>query len=93
VLLEAMACGTPCVASRVGGIPEIVDPDCGRLVEPDDVAALADAVADVLGAGKHAFRDACTRAAGRNDLDTNARRFADLLDRVARQQTGESAHG
>jgi glycosyltransferase involved in cell wall biosynthesis len=47
-LLEAMASGVPCVATAVGGIPEIVrgpDGDCALLVPPRDPAALADAVA------------------------------------------------
>lgn len=45
VLLEALAQGTPVIASRVGGIPEFVeDGKAGRLVTPNDPAALADAL-------------------------------------------------
>jgi len=45
VNLEAMGCATAVVASRVGGIPEVVvDGQTGTLVPPDDPAALADAV-------------------------------------------------
>jgi len=42
VLLEAMACGTPVVATRVGGIPEIVTADTGVLVESGNIQELKD---------------------------------------------------
>jgi glycosyltransferase involved in cell wall biosynthesis len=49
VILEAAALGVPVVASRVGGIPEIVeDEHSGRLVPADDPALLAAAVATLL---------------------------------------------
>ena len=48
VLLEAAACGTRYVASRVGGIPEIAHLNEGRMVPPGDADALAGAIAHVL---------------------------------------------
>lgn len=49
VILEAMAAGVPVVASNVGGVPDVVrDRETGRLVEPGDPDALADAVLDIL---------------------------------------------
>jgi glycosyltransferase involved in cell wall biosynthesis len=44
VLVEALASGTPCVGSRVGGIPDVITPDVGQLVEPRDVQGLAAAI-------------------------------------------------
>jgi glycosyltransferase involved in cell wall biosynthesis len=44
VLVEALACGLPVVAERVGGIPEYVTGECSILTAPHDDAALADAI-------------------------------------------------
>ncbi len=48
VLLEAAACGTPFVASRVGGVSEVAHLGVARLAPPADPAGLADAIAEVL---------------------------------------------
>jgi len=48
VLIEAQASGLPAVATRVGGVPELVGEEAGELVEPADPGALADAIARVL---------------------------------------------
>ena len=55
VVIEAMACGKPVVASRVGGIPEIVeDGKTGILIKPADDKAIADAVIRILSDDKMA---------------------------------------
>lgn len=57
VLLEAMALSKPVVASRAGGVPEIiVDGQSGLLFEPGDAAALTAALSRVLGDAATAAR-------------------------------------
>jgi glycosyltransferase involved in cell wall biosynthesis len=74
VNIESMAVGTPVVASRVGGISEIIrDGVDGFLVPPDDVDALADRLSRVL-----------SDAPLRSELGRNARRrFLERYEREA----------
>lgn len=48
-VMEAMTAGVPVVATAVGGIPEHVDPTCGRLVDPGRPDLLAGALLEVAG--------------------------------------------
>lgn len=48
VLVEALACGRPVVATPVGGIPEVVDAESGILVPARDAQALAAGLAQAL---------------------------------------------
>jgi alpha-1,6-mannosyltransferase len=45
IVLEAMACGLPVVATRGGGVAELVDDQTGILAEPNSAANLAEAIA------------------------------------------------
>lgn len=48
VLIEALACGTPVVATRCGGTEDIVRDEIGRLVEKENPEELARAMMDVI---------------------------------------------
>jgi teichuronic acid biosynthesis glycosyltransferase TuaC len=74
VLVEALACGTPVVATRSGGPEDVVTPEVGRLVPREDPTALAEALLEVLAAPeryppevlrRHAARFAWPRVAER----------------------------
>jgi len=61
-LNEAMACGLPCVATRVGCVDELLDAGhCGRIVAPGDTGALTDAIME-LAAAPALRRDLGSRA-------------------------------
>jgi len=61
-LLEAMACGTPVVATPAGAAPELLASGGGKLVNSDDPEVLADAVEEILNLDVDAWR-AMSRAA------------------------------
>lgn len=56
VAAESLACGTPVVGYRRGGLPEFVTDDCGALVGPGDVAAAALEVDRVVGLDRASCR-------------------------------------
>jgi colanic acid/amylovoran biosynthesis glycosyltransferase len=47
-LMEAMAHGIPVIATKTGGIPELINETTGILVPPKDWAALAEAIAQIM---------------------------------------------
>lgn len=88
VLREAMAVGTPVVASDVAGIPEALDGGrCGVLVPPRDVAGLAVAIDGLLHDAERRRRFARLgrrRTEELFDLATNGARLAERLRRTRR---------
>jgi len=57
-VLEAMRAGTPIVGAHVGGVAEQIGEGAGWLVSPENVDALAEALAEALGAPDEAERRA-----------------------------------
>jgi glycosyltransferase involved in cell wall biosynthesis len=87
VVLEALACGRPVVATNVGGIPEIMNEKCGLLVPPRDVQALAKALAETL--DRRWDAEDVAAYGGRSWEAVAAELLPILEELVAAQRTGE----
>jgi len=88
-LIEAMACGAPVVATRVGGVAAVLD-DAGLIVPAGSASALADAVLALLADRDRAVglaRDAMARAA-RFSAQRSVEAYRQLLEQVAAGQSG-----
>lgn len=95
VVKEALAVGTPVIASNLAGIPEMLDNGrCGVLVPPGDIPALACAVEALLASPE--LRQHCAMAGrqhmeARFDMWRNGRLLADRLRMTVRHGGGSHA--
>ena len=82
-MLEAMATGLPCIGTKVGSIPELLDSGAGIVVDVGDDVAIADAILEIA---RNPKRAANMGMIGRNwvernhDLEKIACQYLELLD-------------
>jgi len=93
-VLEALGCGAPVVASRVGGIPEQVREETGVLVDPGDPRALAAAIESLLAdparrerMSASAAEDARSRFSLDRQLDTYLALYAEVAASTPRRSS------
>jgi glycosyltransferase involved in cell wall biosynthesis len=86
--LEAMSCGVPVAASRVGGLPEIIDESVGTLFEPADPESLASALVVLLGRPDRALagRRARERVVQTWSVARLARRHEEIYETLLRKR-------
>lgn len=83
-VVEALAVGTPVIATRVGGVPELVrDEENGLLVPPGDVDAVASAVRRLI--GEPGLRDRLAAAAARSVEELRPETVYARLEEILRQ--------
>jgi glycosyltransferase involved in cell wall biosynthesis len=80
-LLEAMAAGLVPVCTAVGGVGEVMTPETGTMVPPDDAEALADAIAAVVQRleGDDSVSSAAKARASQFSLQAQNARFSELV--------------
>ncbi|HET7815560.1 MAG TPA: glycosyltransferase family 4 protein [Candidatus Baltobacteraceae bacterium] len=81
-LMEAMAAGVCCVATRTGSITELIDGDCSHLIAQRDPAALANALTALYRDGRaraETGRAARRRIEGAFDASVTSRQLFDLM--------------
>lgn len=94
VLMEAMSCEVPCVASAISGIPELIeDRVSGWLTPPGDSAAIAEALVNLREDAQLRGRLAeagLQQVRSEFDLSTNATRLGELFDAAVPADAGTS---
>ncbi|MBM3480154.1 MAG: glycosyltransferase family 4 protein, partial [Alphaproteobacteria bacterium] len=89
VLLESMACGTPVVATRIWGTPEVVSSPAAGLLVVRDARAIADGVRALAAAPPP--RDATRRHAEAFSWDATAAGLEAMFRAVAPPRRGDAA--
>jgi glycosyltransferase involved in cell wall biosynthesis len=94
VLMEAMACGIPCISSKITGIPELIRSNAeGLLLPPSDVDSLHQALVQLM--DNELLRESISRAARKRivshfNLDKNIARLHVLFTKHLRVQSCSS---
>lgn len=88
-IMEAMACGVPVIASAVGGIPELVDEECGMLIPRDAPGwAVADGVRRLNGPQRAYFRRQARKRI--QEIYCSDRNFRAFVAEIGRRWFGEN---
>jgi glycosyltransferase involved in cell wall biosynthesis len=80
-ILEALSLGKPVIVSRVGGIPEVVKPPCGSLVNPGDVEMLSDAILHICSNGYHNNIACSDQYVNNFNTEVRAKYFVEFIER------------
>ncbi|MFC4211230.1 glycosyltransferase family 4 protein [Pedobacter lithocola] len=88
VVAEAMACGTPIVGFKMGALPELIDEDCGVLVDFADTDALAQAIQSA----SNLDRKLVAKSASRFDIHKMIDKYEQMLENIIKQHPVKQAY-
>lgn len=78
VNMEALACGTPVITSDVGGCPETIFSNCGKVV-PANSDLLAKEIKEIAN-NKNFSQEECLKESTKNDMFINFNKYIDLFE-------------
>jgi glycosyltransferase involved in cell wall biosynthesis len=88
-VIESLSCGTPVIAFNIGGMPDMIDNTCGRLVKSFHTKELSDAIIDILNHKEHTKlrKNARTKALRIFNEAKIANNHIRLYKRILKQKT------
>ncbi len=84
-ILEALNCGRPVIGTNVGGIPNMISEECGILVPPRDVPALANAIEDSM---RRNWDERSISRQSRRGWEQVADEFLSICEQVVQSRNG-----
>lgn len=81
VNIESLACGTPVVTFKTGGSPEIIDENCGSVVECDDNIGLMNEIIRICET-KPFTEESCLRQANKFDMSDRFQEYVELYEKI-----------
>ena len=84
VNMEALACGIPIVTFKTGGSPEIIDENCGVVVEKNDIGGMQREIARIC-ENRPFSREACIKRAQNFDMNDKFAEYVELYEETKGQ--------
>ena len=85
VNIEALSCGLPVLAFNTGGCPEIINDECGAIVEKDDIEAMKNEIIRILETNPYKKQKCIKRAHEFNMID-RFNEYVELIDQLLKDR-------